>query len=236
MKKIEKKQKFDPPQETNSDIAHSIVKVILTPILGAPELFERFIEPSLQKRTAKWMEDVAQALRNLEENQGIKLEALQNNEQFITILTQATSIAIKNHQEEKLLSLKNAITNSIINPNFDDISLTFIRFIDELTPSHLYLLKVFINNEEKLRKLKSYLSIYELVSVSLSNPLSRDQFKMLIGDLSVRGLIQVSQDTEDFEGMYQADALLAESTNDDLPRLLVTDIAKTFIAFISEHK
>lgn len=237
MKKIQNKQKFDPPKPTTGDTAYLVTKALLSPIIGATELFERFVGPPLQKRTEKWMEEVAQALRYLEENQGIKLETLQGDERFITIVTQATIIAVRNHQQEKLDALRNAIINSATNPNLEeDIHLTFIRFIEELTPSHLALLKFFVSREDDLKLLTSYPSIYQLISSSATGSLPKDQFKMLIGDLNVRGLIWISQDIEDFEDIYQAEAVINESTNDNLPRIIVTDISKDFLEFISNNQ
>ena len=229
--------KYQPPVADSGDTAHLAMKAALSFVPGAPDLFEYFVKPPLQKRLEKWQEDIAAALRYLEDNQGVKLETLQNNELFITIVAQATSVAVRNHQREKLDALSNAIMSSALNPSMDDdLQLIFIRFIEELTPSHLHLIRFFVSHEDDLILLTSYPSIYQLVSNTFANLISKDQFKMFLGDLNTRGLIWISQDIEDFEDVYQADTILAESTNDDLPRLIVTDIAKIFIAFISEHK
>jgi hypothetical protein len=56
---------------------------------------------------------------------------------------------------------------------------------------------------------------------------------MILGDLNTRGLIWISQDINDFEDIYQASTLLLEETNDDLPRIIITDVAKKFLKFIS---
>lgn len=229
--------KYQPPTADSSDTAHLVTKASLSFVPGASDLFEYFIKPPLQKRLEKWQEDIAVALRYLEDNQGIKLETLQNSEQFITIIAQATSVAVRNHQREKLDALINSIMNSALNPSMDDdLQLMFIRFIEELTPSHLYLLRFFVSHEDDLKPLTSYPSIYELISDAATYLFSKDQFKMLVGDLNTRGLIWISQDIDDFENIYHANSLLLESTRTDLPRLIVTDIAKAFIAFISEYK
>jgi hypothetical protein len=229
--------KYTPPQPDSKDTAHLVVKAALSFVPGASDLFEYFVVPPMQKRLGKWREEISQALLYLLENQGVKLDDLQGNEQFVTIVAQATSIAIRNHQKEKLEALKNVIVNSVTSPEIEeDLQLTFIRFVDELTPSHLYLLRLFINNKVEIECLKSYLSIYQLVSAKASNIPSKDQFKMLVSDLNVRGLIYVSRDIGDFEDIYQASSLLLESTNDNLPRIIITDIAKMFMAFISDNK
>ena len=134
---------------------------------------------------------------DLEKEQEINLEALQENEQFISVVAQASAIALRNHQKEKLNALRNAIANSAIASNLnDDLELTFIRFIEELTPSHLHLLKFFAFHEEEVSSLKSYPAIYQLLSETVEEFLSRDQFKLFVGDLASRGLIWISPDIE----------------------------------------
>jgi len=234
MKKLKEEERLDPPKATTGDTAYLLVKAALSPIPGATELFERFITPPLQKRTQKWMEEVAEALRNIEKEHGVMLDTLQNDERFITIMVQATNVAIRNHKREKLSALKNVIMNSALGSDIaEDFELIFVRFVDELTPAHLYLLKFFVDNEDSLKPLKSYPEIYQLFVPEATKAISQDEFKMLIGDLGTRGLIWVSQDIDDFEDIYQASALLLQKTRDDLPRLIVTDVAKKFLEFIS---
>ncbi len=233
MKKQESKEKFSPPKPSTGDTAYLVVKAILSPIAGAPELFERFFSSPLQKRKEEWMKVVAGALRNLEQSRGVKIEELQNNDLFITVVTQASRVAIGNHQREKLEALKNVIINSGSSHENEDVQIIFVRFIDELTPSHLFLLKFFIDEEKRLEKIKSYIGIYGLLDSKVSNTVSKDEIRMFIGDLSNRGLIRVSQDIEEDEDIYQASSLLSEDTNDDLPRIIISDVAKRFVRFIS---
>jgi len=230
---MRKQEKFSPPKRSTGDTAYLVVKASLSPFFGATELLERFISPPLQRRTEKWMEDIAEALRALEQNIGIKIEALQNNDLFITVVTQATRVAIGNHQREKLEALKNVIVNSASSHENEDIQIIFIRFIDELTPSHLFLLKFFIDEEERLGKIKSYAEVFDMVVSGKINIASKDDLRMLVGDLSTRGLLRVSRDIEDDENIYQAGPLLLESTNDNLPRIIISDVAQKFIRFIS---
>lgn len=227
--------KYEPPNANSRDTAHLVAKASLSIIPGASELFEYFVKPPLEKRLERWRKEIAQSLRELEENQEIDLEILQNSDQFISIISQATTIAIRNHQREKLDALRNAIINSATEQNSqDDLHLTFIRFIEELTPSHLHLLKLLVSYEEKVSLLKSYPAIYQLLSEAVEDIISRDQFKLFVGDLVSRGLIWISPDIDDFEDIYQASSLLTSQTNDDLPRIIITDIAKDFLKFISK--
>jgi hypothetical protein len=56
---------------------------------------------------------------------------------------QATSIALRNHQKEKLEALRNAVVNSVLPSSADDdIKLMFLDLVDELKVSHLRLLRL----------------------------------------------------------------------------------------------
>jgi hypothetical protein len=230
-----KKSKFTPPEPTAEDTAHLVTKAMLSPIWGASELFERLVSSPLDRRTREWMANVADFLQ---QNFGYDLEKLESNEKFLTVFVQATRIAAQNHQKEKLNALRNAIVSSVFHQDIsEDLQLIFIRFIDELTPSHLLLLKFFVKFESELAKLKSYPALFDFFHAhyEYSNALYRDEFKMLIGDLNTRGLVRVSQDIEDFEDIYEASSILLSETNDSLPRILITQIAKDFIRFISDN-
>ena len=96
------------------------------------------------------------------------------------------------------------------------------------------LLSFSIQEETTLKSLKSYSEFYNLFNDKYPKALSRDEFKMICGDLEVRGLLRISQDIDNFKDIYHADTMLLAETNDNLPRIIVTDIAKEFIKFIAE--
>jgi hypothetical protein len=224
---------YEPPKSSAGDTAHLTAKEILSLIPGASGLFEYFIKPPLEKRRETWMRMVAEALKELEKAR-FDIEKLQSDERFITIVLQSTTVAIKNHQQEKLLALRNAIINSATTPDFnEDIQLLFIRYVDELTPSHLKLLTFLANDVIDLATLKSYSQLYDSFMEKHPNTMPRDEFIMLFQDLSSRGLIRVSPFIDDFEDIYQAGLLLDEATQDELPRVIITDIAKQFLGFIT---
>lgn len=60
------------------------------------ELFQVIIKPPLEKRRQQWMADVGEKLLELESN-GLKLEHLQNNEQFISAVMLASQAALRTH-------------------------------------------------------------------------------------------------------------------------------------------
>lgn len=133
------------------DHAHTTVKAGLSmiPIVGGPasELFSAVITPPLSKRRDEWMDSISTALMELQGKvENFNIENLSENEIFITTVMQATQSAIRNHQEEKINSLRNAVLNSAISiPINEDLQMVFLNLIDSLTSWHLRILKFFTN-------------------------------------------------------------------------------------------
>jgi len=72
------------------------------------------------------------------------LESLGENAAFVTTALQATQIALRTHQEEKLEALRNAVVNSASDRSLDDDTRSiFLTFVDAFTPTHLRILKYF---------------------------------------------------------------------------------------------
>lgn len=229
-------EKYQPPEADSLDTAHLVTKAALSIVPGAPDLFEYFVKPPLEKRLDNWRHEISTALRNLEKANVIKLEDLQKNELFLSIVIQATHIATRNHQKEKLESLRNAIENSALSSNNNEDSyLIFLQYIDELTPSHLKVLKFFLQGEKEIAQISSYTDLYNLFINIGSNNHSREEFKLMCGDLINRGLIRISSTLEDFEDLYEPDRLIAHNPEKDgiLPKIIVTNIAHNFFQFIS---
>ena len=66
---------------------------------------------------------------------------LQGNEAFVTTVLATSILAIKTHQAEKLESFRHAIVNSVLPGAPDEFEqMTFLRYIDELTPLHVRVL------------------------------------------------------------------------------------------------
>jgi hypothetical protein len=72
---------FKPPKAGIGDAAHAIARAGLgtIPLAGAAatELLNAIITPPLERRRNEWMKEVGEALRSLEEQNGINLEELQ---------------------------------------------------------------------------------------------------------------------------------------------------------------
>jgi hypothetical protein len=144
------REDIDPKIEDTGDKAHRMVRAGLGLLPygsgTAVELFSALITPPLEKRKHKWMTDVTEAIQALEKQQLIEISNLFEDEEFITLLVQASSIAIKNHKEEKLEALKNAVINSISGQSIDEqLKIVFLNLIDRLSVAHLKIIELLQN-------------------------------------------------------------------------------------------
>lgn len=139
--------KFDVPTGSKGDATYALTKAGLSiiPVVGGPaaELFQYIIQPPLEKRREIWMTEVGEKLRDLEEK-GLRLENLQNNEQFISAVMYASQVALRTHQAGKLAALRNALVNVAKDQAPEEaVQHLFFSFVDTFTELHLKILMVF---------------------------------------------------------------------------------------------
>ncbi|MTK13866.1 MAG: hypothetical protein F8N39_17925 [Clostridiaceae bacterium] len=108
-------------------------------------LINETIEPPVFRRFKSFLTSVSLDLIELQNRMdNFDLTELLDDENFITVIIQATQIAIRNHQKEKLEVLRNAVLNSALPINIEnDMQLTFLSYIDTFTTVHIQLLKFF---------------------------------------------------------------------------------------------
>lgn len=232
---MSKEDKFTPPKPNKGDSAHLTARAAISsiPFVGgaALEFFNALVSPSLEKRRQRWMEEIADALRKLEAQKGVSLDQLRDNQQFVTIVMQASQAAIRNHQEEKLQALRNAILNSALpNPLEESLQIMFLNFIDAFTVWHIKILYLFQDPtrwaKEHNHKLPDYSSgalshILEAAFPELEN--RREFYDQVWRDLVARGLVT----TDSLHGMMTGSGLMAQRTS---------EIGNQFLRFISEPK
>lgn len=219
-------------KSTGGDVMHTIVKAGLSafPLIGGPaaELFSAIIIPPLSKRRDKWIASIATGLRDLEvKTAGFSIEALSENEVFITTVLHATQAAIRNHQPEKLVAFKNAVLNTAIAPSVDEnIILIFLNSVDTLTPWHLKILQLFKNPTEWARvnginfeNAGAPAHILEQAFNELRG--NRAIYDLLVKDLYANGLMNI----ESLHTMMTPSGVVASRT---------TNLGNKFLDFITE--
>jgi hypothetical protein len=147
---MKNKNKSTLPKQTAGDVVHAVVKGAISgipiPIAGgvAAEIFGLVLAPPLSKRRDAWFQSLAERLKGVE----ARLESLGENPAFVTTVLQATQIALRTHQEEKLEALRNAVVNSTSGQVLeDDKRAVFLNLVDTFTPTHLRIVKYFQNRE-----------------------------------------------------------------------------------------
>jgi hypothetical protein len=127
------------------------------------------LAPATERRDQWINEYLSKAVQTIAEKATPSvIENLSTNEPFLTVVLQATSIALRNHQKEKLEALRNAVVNSVLPSSADDdIKLMFLDLVDELKVSHLRLLRMLYepdkySNEENnfLNELEKHKHLY----------------------------------------------------------------------------
>lgn len=137
-----------PTKKSAGDFAREVGRAVvsLVPAAGGPlqVVFENFFTSPIERRKDAWLQQLADVLKEVEGRVAeLTPEKLAENEAFVTVAMQASQIALRNHQQEKLEALRNAVLNAALsNPPQEDEQMIFLRLVDQLTPWHLRVLSV----------------------------------------------------------------------------------------------
>lgn len=186
----------------------------------------------LARRQEYWMVQVSEAINALQKTSGLTVDELMKNEAFTSFLLQATPIALRNHQKEKITTLKNALA-SVGNPEFsdEDLAFQFLRYIDELTVSHLTILRIISSRADVFKEVKSMQQAFEQLILEDQTDISPLVARTYLRDLDSRGLVNAIdlEDLPDFES--KAVYIAAEQT--DRHPLQLTELGEKFLSFIA---
>jgi len=103
----------------------------------------------VNRRMYNFTISLAEKAEELEEQKIINIQDLFNDDKFNSAFIQGLEIARRNHRQEKLDALRNAVLNISIQdkPN-EDTQFIILRYIDELSPTHVRIL-TFLDNPKK---------------------------------------------------------------------------------------
>lgn len=226
------KKDFKKPEVSKGDIVHTSVKAVLSaiPLIGGPatELFSAIVAPPIAKRQVEWIESIVRGLEELHNKvDSFDIDSLSTDESFITTVTYATVIALRNHKELKREALRNAVLNSARGnaPN-DDLQLMFLNFIDAFTTWHLRILMFYDNPKAWGEKhgitypnwsFGGLDSVLEHTFPELKG--KREFYDQIAKDLHSRGLLNTDQ-------------LHVGASRSGMFRSLTTWMGKLFLSFI----
>jgi hypothetical protein len=220
---------IEAPQSPKTEAAIALLKAAVSELPGgtiAAEVLGLF--NPLEKRKQKWMEEISEAVNEIRASIGRTPQDLEQDSNFVSFLYQATAIAIKNHQRAKLGALRNALVSVAANQVQEDVGFQYLRYVDELTSSHLVLLAALAN--ANLTQCKSIDLVYACVAQFLPASIDRLSFRMFLQDLDSRFLVRIN-DLEDFPEYASTASYIALESSEIKP-LEVTQLGQSFIAFV----
>lgn len=216
------------PHATTGDLAYNTFRGLLSavPLAGGvlAEWFSHFLAPPLSRRRDEWLRSLAEGLAALEgELEAVSVEGLQHNEAFVTATMQATAIALRTQQREKLEALRNAVLNAAIGRTPDeDLQTMFLQFVDTFTTWHVRILSFFRDpsacHMRKQYSMGAPAMVLEEVFPELRG--GRTFYDQLVRDLHARGL-------------FTLDSLHTTMSESGMYAKRTTELADRFLDFIS---
>jgi hypothetical protein len=172
-----------------------VLSVIPTIGGSALELFNAVIAPPIERRRNDWLNKLAERVQALEQRGRVRVADLANNDEFVSAVMQATAAAVRNHQQEKIEALRNAVLNTALGQSPEDAKRElFLAFVDQFTVLHLRVLKdlsAFGPPESQSNAAKT--RIGEIAELAMKRlPALRDQSALaetVVEDLCRRGLL-----------------------------------------------
>ncbi len=143
----------DLEPKPEDDIYNSLkiaIAALASSVAGEPftlisTFFTTIFSHPMEKRMKELLVNISTDLAKLKEQVGdFDLDSLPENEIFVSTIARAGQIATRNHQEEKLIALRNAVLNTAagLSPE-ESLQQMFMELIDTLTPWHMRLLNFF---------------------------------------------------------------------------------------------
>lgn len=232
-------QEIEPPLDNGEGRDMTVVKIALNfvPVVGGSlaELVGH-LHDNVAKRQEAWAVQVSDAINELSRRSNLTVDQLLRDEAFVSFVLQATPIALRTHRTEKVRALKSALVSVGAAVGIDeDVASQFLRYIDELTPSHLRILQVVQDSSEQFSCVTTMERAIERLGPVVSHaPVGglRLILRTYLHDLNARGLVNASdlQELPEFES--RAGYLMVEES--DRTPLQVTELGRSFLCFITD--
>ncbi|EMV0269056.1 hypothetical protein ABF107_004550 [Vibrio parahaemolyticus] len=139
MKKVE--TVVYPTNEPTEDKVYRIAECVASLVPAGSNILNALLTAPYERRLEKWCNEVTEAVNILVTKQGISLDDIKSNEQFIDFILSLTQTAVKTSQHEKLKYLKNALVKSAT-VQFDDQDEYnyYLALIDSFSLAHIIVL------------------------------------------------------------------------------------------------
>lgn len=227
-----------PPTNPKSEAVAAILKgaVSAIPFVGGiiSEIGNLYLNP-LEKRKQQWMVEVGQAIEDINMRYSIRPESLLNDDRFISFLYQATILALKNHQRQKIIALRSAIV-SVAMPQqvSEDLAFQFLRYIDDLSVTHMSMLACLNTHAGQFARMEKLEQVYSKLQSYLDDSIERVAFRSFLHDLETRFLIRIG-DLDELSEYASKESFLLTEESTKRP-LEVTSLGRSFLSFIDHEQ
>ncbi|EOU1120044.1 hypothetical protein ACRTAF_002939 [Clostridium perfringens] len=220
-------------EPTSGDLVMAGVRGLASTVPFVADLLNVVFSSPLEKRKDEWLIQLADGLEELRKQVGEqKLENLADNEEFQTIVLDATNIAMRTHQEAKRKALCNACINTAKEIDIsEDKKLVFVRLIDQLTEMDLKLLLYFENPLKRFEEKGETINTLGFGNGTIKGGVYKFFPKLKGQDEFVENRIK---------NLYSLDLINNDSINSGMnlnevydPKL--TELGREFINFIKEN-
>jgi hypothetical protein len=181
------------PELTDADWGLAAMTALISAIpLGGhmANEFMRLVGSPIERRRNEWMETMAAIVRRLEA-ESLTIESLQENDQFISAVLQASVIAQRTHLKEKLDALRNALMNIAMGQAADEaLHSAFLNYVDAFTEWHLKLLRFFQSTPDARSNFNAEEVLLQAYPTLKDRP---ELVEAVIGDMTSRGLIDMGR-------------------------------------------
>lgn len=201
--------------------------ISMVPVVGGPLalVFATAVGWSMSRRTDEWLSDLAEEVARL----GLAVDELVEQPAFVDAVVTATRAAQATHQAEKLEALRNGVLHSIgpDAPALDEQA-RFFRLVEQFSPSHLQLLRLFADPsgfyaERGIPVSRSGFSSNraQLVETGIPEMTGKGEwYALLFSDLAAAQLLRGT-----LGGMMSADGMWQP---------IATPLGQAFLAFVSD--
>jgi len=227
-----------PPKNPKAEAAAALLKGAVSGIPFAGSLISEvgnlYLNP-LEKRKREWMNEVCRAIEEIQNQFSRIPKSLEKDEAFISFLYQTTILALKNHQREKLRALSNGLISAADPEGVpEDVVFQFIRFIDNLSVTHLKILDRIEKHAGQIARIETLEQVYGEFQSLTSLSLDRGIFRSFIQDLDAMFLLRIG-DIDDFpEYATKRETIVTEQSK--TRPLHVTELGRKFLLFIRQNE
>ena len=190
---------LDPPPEPTAadkllEVAHSVASEL--PVAGTVvEMLRQLFGTPYQRRQEAWLRALYDLVLELQ-GRGYDVGELVDRPEFVTAVHDASRIAIGEHLEEKLEMLKAVLfhaATSPADPLADVWTLRYVRWVDELEPQHVQVLRFAADPRGWLtaagRNTPEFMGTPRRTVLDLAGlPFADDQLDLVLEDLRDRRL------------------------------------------------